>query len=273
MKKLITFGFAFFIVFTATPQSFLGTRSAGLLGAELSSPRSILTATNNPASIALLHHLQLEAAISPSPFGLNELKTLTGGIVYPSSVGGIGFVVQNYGFELYSEFQAQAIYGRRIMDSLYIGVSFDYYNLQIRNYGNAATLIANFGMLLPLDRHLTLNFSAHNIAASKIGASGERLPSDFLCGATYTYEQNFTISLALEKETGNHTSISTGISSTLTENVELLAGYRTDPALIGCGLCITYDLVGITYALNKHPELGYTHIFGLSVDFNSLCCP
>jgi hypothetical protein len=270
VEKIIALGMGLLISFPVYSQVFLSTRHFALAGAELSSHESVLSATLNPASLSLLTAPMLEAAYSPAPFGLSELRTMSAGVGISHPLGNIGIFIQHYGFELYNENQIQICIARQIFDSLSVGASFTGYSLAIKNYGNDFTLICNAGFSLPLDRNLKLGFSMLNITGATVGPDKNKLHAEFHCGITYSVPAMADISIAIEKTTGYQTVVNTGMAFRLTEYFEILCGYKTDPAIVSAGISVPYDRVTFSYALQKHPELGFTQMGGISLRFSVL---
>ncbi len=268
MKKFIP---ALFILlfYVAFPQPYAGVRQIALSNSEISTPESVLCATLNPASINLLQGINAEVCVNPAPFGLTELRTISTAANIPSSFGSFGIAMQHYGFELYNELQIQAIFGRTILDSISAGISFNLYTLNIRNYGSAWSLLANIGFIFPIEKNITLAFSAHNIAGNRLGKIKEKLPSSFFVGASYNFDNSGRINFAFEKETNFAASFNSGVVIGLTEYFDLMASYKTEPALIAAGLNIKYNNYKTQFAMNKHQILGVTYVFGLSAILSS----
>ncbi len=252
------------LISAAFPQPFAGVRQIALSNSEISSSESVLSATLNPASINLMQGINAEVCVNPSPFGLAELKTLNTAFNIPTSIGSIGFALQHYGFDLYNEMQIQAIFGRTLFDSISAGISLNLYNINIRNYGTAWNILANIGFIFPIEKNITLNFSAHNVGGNRLGKTNDKLPTSFFVGASYNFETFNRVNFAFEKESGFAISFNSGVVISLTEYFDLLASYKSEPALIAAGFDLKYNYYKIQFAMNKHPILGATYIFGVS---------
>lgn len=269
MKKIIALGIGLLVSFPVYSQAFLSTRSAALAGADLSSFESVLSATANPAALTGLTAPALEVAYAPAPFELNELRTLSAGAAMQTPYGTASLSFQKYGFDLYSESQLQLAFAAQILDSLSAGLSVTGYSLAIKGYGEDFTLLFSMGFCFPLERHLRFAFSFCNFTDASLGPGKNKLPTSFHGGITYTFPELLKCSIALEKETGFETTIATGVTFSLTEYFELLCGYKVEPGIISAGIAVPYDRVTFCYAVQRHPELGFTHTGGISLRFST----
>ena len=73
-------------------------------------------------------------------FLLNELSLYDAAIVLPTSSGNFGLDTRYYGFSDYNESQVGLAYGRNLGSKVDVGVQFNYYNVRIAGYGNAAAI-------------------------------------------------------------------------------------------------------------------------------------
>lgn len=200
-------------------------------------------------------------------FGLSELpeNRLFAGM--PSRWGQIGIGAVQFGTELYSEENISIIFGRKFIERGAFGLSLNYHQLSIQNYGSASAISADIGGHWFITEQITWELSYSNLNQAVIGKSLEPIPQHFFTGFTYRISQDLLTrlfilhDLEMAPRYGLHTSYH--LFSWL--QADLIA--VTDPVRVNPHLILQWKLIGIAYGLATHPDLPYTHNFGLTLRF------
>ena len=256
--------------FCAFERTSLGGRSAGMGGTSVADPRNVWAAFSNPGSLASVEQRFFSVSYSPQPFGLKELARASFSFVEPMSFGVFSLSGSRFGFELYREVTASISFSQRFADQFQIGVTANYYSLAIENYGSAATVGLDVGMLVNIAEDVRWGVAAVNLTAPTIGAAKERLPQVFLVGVDYNPISEATISAEIEKDVRYPTELHVGVEYTMFEVLSVRGGVSSEPSTLNTGVGIHYSVFQLDYALSEHPDLGISHHFSLSLSLGSL---
>ena len=110
---------------------------------------------------------------------------------WPLSLG-----VNRFGNNLYQEMQLILGSSTRLMEHASIGLSVQYYLLQIKNYGQSSTWGVNLGFQYTLVKNFDMGIHITNINQPVLGESREKLPQCFSIG--FCYRPICTLNLLME---------------------------------------------------------------------------
>ncbi len=242
-----------------------GGKQIALSHSDIAKSDDVFSIFSNPGGLARIKSIEVGAYYSPSPFGLDELQTSYVGCTVPTNfgVGGIGFM--HYGYELYSINEVHAAFGRQYGSKLYYGLSLNYHHVSIENYGSASAILINAGFVSMLSEDISWGSAILNINQGRLGESNETLPSLYTTGFSWNPFNSCYLFLSLQKETGIQPSVNFGYSYSPIDNITLLSGYSTNPAVFSAGFSISYNFLEFDYAMTHHGELGYSHQISLIV--------
>lgn len=247
-----------------------GGKQVALSHSDIAKSNDVFCIFSNPGGLAGIHSLEVGAYYSPSPFGLEELRTSYLGCTLPFKFGTVGIGFMHYGCELYNVNEVHAAFGRQYGSKFYYGASINYHQLKIENYGSDASFLINAGFVSILTDDISWGASILNANQSKIGAGNEVLPSLYTTGVSWNPFKDCYIFISLQKETGNKPSVNFGYSYAPLEYITLMSGYSTNPAVFSAGLSVSYAFTEFDYALTHHGELGYSHQISLILKLSSL---
>ncbi|MBI5475571.1 MAG: hypothetical protein HY964_02400 [Ignavibacteriales bacterium] len=241
-----------------------GARAIAMGGATTANFDTIWSLYTNPAGISGCNNLKIGSAYTPQQFGLSELAS--GGIVAvsPISFGVVGGAVRYYGFKKYNEFTATFSYGMTV-SAIAFGVNLNYYHLSIEQYGSAVALGIDAGILAPLSEKLLTGLFIRNLNSPTIGISKNKLPQSFSIGIGYLPFNSVQIGIDFYKETLFEPSLRTGVEYWLIDALAIRAGITDNPDQYSGGIGIKVSTIRFDYALTKHPDLGWSHSFSLTI--------
>ena len=224
---------------------------------------------NNPAGLAQQNWREFSIFYSPSPFGLNKLAN--GAAVYhePTKYGSFAIAYRNYGFELYKESNFFVSYSKRILQNFFVGITLNYQNLSIKNYGSDNSLTILIGGLAHITQNFRLGFAIDNITRSTIGKDDNQIPMIFNFGFSYTLLSKLIFNSAIEKEIDRNASLRVGIDYQIIRYLNLRIGAMNEPSSFSAGVGINYSIFEIDYGLFNHQDLGFTHQIGITLQFGS----
>lgn len=241
------------------------SRSVAMGGASIAATNQIACTTSNPSLVACPTCCVLSLEYVPQIFGLSELSQSSVTCSIPTSIGAFAFSGTTFGFDLYREVTLTATYACHVGDELMVGVSLDWYHLSIRDYGSAATIGADVGLVATLTEQIHWGFSARNVNAPAIGGEDERLPRVFSTGFTYQPAAEVTIALDLVKDILYPTELHIGTEYSILELLDVRCGTSSDPSTYSAGVGVRYSFFRLDYAFSNHEDLGMTHQCALSI--------
>ena len=250
--------------FSAFERMPYGVDLAGLAGAGTARPM-VWGVFGNPAGAAGIRVRTLSLLHSPEPFGLRELERSALVFAEPAFTGCFVVGLSRFGFDLYREVTASISYAHRFSDQLDAGIAVTYYRLSIGSYGAASTVGVDMGVQWTMCPGLRGGFTATNVNAPTIGATGEKLPQ--LLSGGIAYEPLEGISVVLDVFKDLHFPLETrfGVEYRLVDELTLRAGVARDPAFFCAGLGFSVRPVIIDYAFQHHIELGFVHHIGVTI--------
>jgi hypothetical protein len=241
-----------------------GARAIALGGATTANFDAIWSLYTNPAGISGCNNFKIGSTYTPQQFGLSELAS--GGIVAvsPISFGVVGGGVRYYGFKMYNEFTATLSFGMNISKTA-IGFNLNWYHLSIERYGSAATIGIDAGILVPLSEIFHAGLYIRNLNSPTIGKLKNKLPQSFSIGIGYMPFNSVQIGIDFYKETLFEPSLRTGVEYWLIDALAIRTGITDNPDQYSGGIGIKVFTIRFDYALTKHPELGWSHSFSLTI--------
>jgi hypothetical protein len=221
----------------------------------------------NPAGLSQLNWREVGIYYSPAPFGLSELSN--GYVAYnePFDFGSISIGGMTYGFDLYRESKIVLGYSYNYDNIFFAGVSVNYHNYSIQNYGSTGVFYLNVGGLVYILDELRWGFSVDNLNKASVANLDDQIPMVLVTGLSYDVIQIFSLNLALEKDIRYNPSVKFGIEYEIIKYLSLRAGTSNEPSRFTAGLGINYSLFSLDYAFFTHQDLGLTHQAGIIISF------
>lgn len=242
-----------------------GVRQAALSYSDLSYSKDVFSLFNNPSGLSGLSNRKIGFYYSPSPFGLKELSTAYISYIEPTSFGSLGAGIMIYGFELYKETKFAFGFSKFLTDNFSIGVTSIYKNLSIKNYGSKGYILFNIGVIAQLTKYINMGFLVENVTRTSISNESNQFPIVIGSGINYKMIDELNFFAALYKEIGYNISIRTGIEYNIFNFLSLRIGASNQPEDFSAGFGFHYNFISSEYAVLSHPDLGFTHQFGLII--------
>ena len=192
-------------------------------------------------------------------FLLNELSLYNAAITVPTSSGNFGLDARYYGFADYNESQVGLAYARSLGSKADIGVQFNYYNVRIAGYGNAAAINFEIGSIFHLTDNLNAGVHVYNPVGGHLGKNGEeKLASVYSVGAGYDGSGKFCIDIEIEKEEDKPVNVNAGLQYRFLPQLLARFGISTGTSLLYFGVGFGFKSMRIDIATSYHPQLGIT---------------
>jgi len=241
-----------------------GARPIALSNAFVAVGNSPWSTVYNPAGLASCHALEGTLFLSPQQFGLNELRTISAAGVIPFSIGSVGIVVGQFGFNLYRETECTVGVGGSIDEDIAVGGAVNVVRISLDRYGSAAICTCDLGALIKVVDGLRIGFDWKNVTAAKIAGTGETLPQLLATGLCYDLSPDSRLTMELEKDIRFPFSLKMGLEHSFLQVLSLRVGMCSNPDKISCGLGLRIAACELSYAGYSHSQLGWTHQIEIS---------
>ena len=256
MEKIFCLIGIIYISCISSAQLLPGGTHIALSQADIAKSNDVFAIFSNPGGLAQIDSMEVGAYFSPSPFGLDELQTAYLGYTLPFSFGCAGIGLMHYGYELYNVSELHLAFGRQYRGKIDYGLSVNFHQLKIQNYGSDLTLQFNAGFVIKLSGDISWGTAILNINQSTVGVNHIELTSVYTTGLMWNPINGGFLFLAFQKESGNVPSLNFGYSYAPIRYITVLSGYSTNPAMLSAGLAIAYEHLEFDYALTHHNEIG-----------------
>lgn len=248
----------------------IGARASAMNGAFTSVSDNSLAVFYNPAGLRQFSYREFSFHYSPAPYGLSELSIVSFSYAEPTKIGTFGAGIKSYGFELYREITGLISYGNSFRDKIYYGVNLNLYHLNIKNYNSATTFGVDIGAMAYLTSFLKWGFYGKNLTGSRIGTSKERIAQVYRTGFAVQPRNDLIFVFETEKDVKYPFSFRAGFEYNIINYFDIRAGIGSQPTNFSAGAGFSYSLFSVDYAIQNHPDLGFTHQSGLTINFGGL---
>jgi len=236
-----------------------------------------LTASNtmaysyNPSLFKKIDIPTLSLSAAPSRFGLSELSP--GYIMFGLPVTDdlataiSGFVLGN---ELYSEFSGSLHGAYSISEFMDIGVSFEYFRLNIQNFQSDDSYQLHIGANVKISDLMTAGVCVKNINGSHYLGGDKTINQQAAVGFGFQLAEELAVDLGLQVNTIGQSGISLAGLYSVEDIFNLRLSALTSPRLVsGAVSILTLPYFDINVLSSYQDYLGWSHCFGLSVYFGS----
>ena len=145
-----------------------------------------------------------------------------------------------------------------------VGTTLNYDHLYIHNYGDAATLELDVGLLTIINHSWKWGLTLSNLNRATVGHCKEFLPQTFHTGLTYNFHDNISLNFDLYKDVHFPLDFRYGFEVWPIPNLSLRCGIGTMPSRIAAGIGLKFLSFEWDYAFLTHSDLGVTHQISIS---------
>lgn len=194
-----------------------------------------------------------------------SLRTVVFGVPFTKTSGmGAGFY--QWGFSSFKQSSATVSYGLKLAEKLYAGVKLNYFSLTLADiYGSAATFYGSAGLVAKVSEKIAFAAQMENLTRTRIiDKYGERLTSVIKIGAYYKFSSVLNLMTEVCKTHIDPISIRIGFQYSVIENLQIMAGYRTQPHLYAAGILYRWKQLKAGIAMDYHATLGVSPSLSLS---------
>ena len=227
---------------------------------------SVWSNFTNQAGLAAINQFTIGVGTENS-FGLKELSTHTAVFALPVNGGVFGLSVAYTGFELYNESKIGLAFAKKLSDDFNVGIQVDYLGIYVDGgTNNHNNFTFEIGAQKRLMRELTLGAHIFNPIGVKLNED-ENIPSIFKLGLRYDANDKVAIFTEGELESEQNAKLKLGLEYKIIKQLQLRAGFSTNPAQNTFGLGYTLNNIQLDVAVKRHQLLGYSPQFSVSSAF------
>ncbi|NJK86280.1 MAG: hypothetical protein HC906_10230 [Bacteroidales bacterium] len=189
---------------------------------------------------------------------------------FPTKSGTIGAGFGFYGNANYNESKISLAFAKPFGDKLSAGIQFDYLAIgQMEEYGNAATLVVEGGVLYKPIESISFGFHIYNPTQSAFRPSiNERTPLIFEAGAGFDIGNKLLIVTEVEKNMDYIFVYKTGAEYKLIESVHLRAAVSTFKySTYSFGLGFSQKKIKADIAFSHQPHTRLYSLFLIQLHF------
>lgn len=227
---------------------------------------SVWSNFTNQAGLAEINQFIIGAGTENS-FGIKKLSTHTAVFALPVNGGVFGLNVSYTGFELYNESKIGLAFSKKLSDDFNVGIQVDYLGIYVaEGTNNHNNFTFEIGAQKRLMRELTLGAHIFNPVGVKLNED-ENIPSIFKLGLRYDANDKVAIFTECELESEQNAKLKLGLEYKIIKQLQLRAGFSTNPAQNTFGLGYTLNNIQLDIAVKRHQLLGYSPQFSVSSAF------
>lgn len=190
-------------------------------------------------------------------FLLNAFNQYTAVGGFKTASGSFGVQADYFGNKNYNETQLGLGYGRSLGSKVDVGVKFNYYNLQIPAYGNAAAFHFEAGVLMHLSEKLHAGMSVFNPVGGELNKeTKEKIAAVYRGGFGYEVSSRFFITAEMVKEENKNLAVNAAFQYALAEQFLVRAGINTLNEQPFAGVGLKLGQLRLDFATSYHPQLG-----------------
>lgn len=245
-----------------------GARSLGLGGTGLTTT-DVYAVYNNPGAFGAMDETAVGVNFE-NRYLLKELSTQSLAVGYHTeNAGNFGIHFQQYGFNLYRQFQGGFSYGRQLANHFYGGMSVQFHSIQLgENYGTRNTASGSLGIFYEASEALQFGVRVQNVSRTALAEyEDERLPTRFGLGMAYVFSEKVRWMIEAEKAVVHPLNVRSGLEIQPHEIIYLRFGVNSYPFQSTFGFGLEFGRLAFDMAAIWHNQLGMSPSAGLKYVF------
>jgi len=176
-----------------------------------------------------------------------------------------GLFISSYGIDALKQQQISLSYARSMSQRLNIGLAFDLFLIDAKEYGKSNNYTINAGIQYELNDRFLVGLHITNPVKSSVNENSE-IVSSYDVGLKYVVTNKVDLYAQVEKVSGYNVSAAFGIDYEIHQMLRLRVGASSAASTIHFGMAIPLsDQINLEGSAYRHPSLGLTP--GLSVNY------
>ena len=259
IKKSIPLFILLFIsntLFAGLPNSGFGGRSSAL-GNACITHSDFWAQFNNQAGLANNNKIRV-GSYYENRFMTQALSVKTMGILIPVKKGSFGLNLTHFGESNYYEMNIGLAYGRKLSESLSVGLQFDYFSIhQGQDYGSKDKITFEGGFIYHVDEKIKIGGHLYNPLIKSKNDQDLELPEIYRLGLEYKISKDLNGFFEARNQSDYGSSLHFGLEY-LFNCFSFRAGYASKPDIFTFGVGIEQKHFQLDFSSSLHSVLGYS---------------
>lgn len=239
----------------------LGTGQIGLLHSD------IWSLHNNIGALGYLKKSGIGVS-GDNRYNLQALNQISfASALVTDNLGNVGFGVSRFGSDIFNQTRVQAGWAKSFGIAS-LGISAQWYQIGASDFPTRNFFIVQFGGMAQLTPKIHFAGSIYNLNQAKGSEyQDEKIPTIVRAGLGFLPNPKVKIMTEVQKDLDQKAQIKAGLEYEFTEKVWARTGFVTQTNQVCGGIGVEWRNIVFDYAVNRHPNLGWTHSFGISYQF------
>lgn len=227
-----------------------------MLGGASVTASGVFSVLNNPAQVSSVTQWQ-GGIYSTQRFGQKELTLSNVSFILPTKAVNFGFGINHYGFSTFNQQRFVVSVGKKLSETVALGVQLNYAQTTIVDYGNAGAIVLGMGITYKPITKLQLGFMVYNPTQQKMSnLVSDKIPSYARLGVNYQVNEKVHVLAETEQQLTQKTILRAGIRYQLNPKFILGMGVSTQPVCFTFGATVKANKLAIDLAAGVHQVLG-----------------
>lgn len=227
-----------------------------MLGGASVTASGVFSVLNNPAQVSSVTQWQ-GGIYSTQRFGQKELTLSNVSFILPTKAVNFGFGINHYGFSTFNQQRFVVSLGKKLSETVALGVQLNYAQTTIVDYGNAGAFVLGMGITYKPITKLQLGFMVYNPTQKKMSnLVSDKIPSYARLGLNYQVNEKVHVLAETEQQLTQKTILRAGIRYQLNPKFILGMGVSTQPVCFTFGATVKANKLAIDLAAGVHQVLG-----------------
>jgi hypothetical protein len=199
-------------------------------------------------------------------YGIKNLDQISLGSCFKLFKIPFGAGISRYGNKLYSETELRLGSACQLFDFITLGLSVNWYALEIKNYGGAQSWGFDLAGLYKINSRFAAGFVVSNLNEPEIGAAKDKIPLNFTLAFSYQPLAEIEINMDLVKDNKFDFDYRFGIHYHIFQWVTIMTGYRELVNSFAAGFNLKKNKISLAYSIEYHPDLGSSNSLGFGYE-------
>ncbi len=230
---------------------------------------NVYAVLNNPAQMSYLNKWQA-GLFSEQRFNRKELTLANFSIAVPNKIIAVGLAVNCFGFQDFNQQRIALSASKKLAETFSLGVQLNYVATNIKEYGNAATLVLGLGVAYHPIKKVQLGLMVFNPSQQQLSANvSDIVPAFARLGVKYQVNDKVYVTGEADQQLDKKVVFRGGLRYEVHKRVAFAIGTASQPTLFTFGTSILAGNVSIDAAATVHQTFGFTPQLGLRAPIQS----
>lgn len=242
----------------------MGTGQIGLLFSD------VWSAHNNVGALGWVRQSGLAVGYD-NRYNLQALNQIAfSSALHHEKYGNLGIAASRFGADLFNQTRLSLGWGKSFGIAA-LGIQAQWYQISATDFPSRNFLIVQFGGMAKLTPKIHFAGSIYNLNQAKGSEyQDEKIPTIVRAGFAFLPNDKVRVMTEVQKDLDQNAVIKAGLEYEITDKFWLRTGFVSQTNQVCGGFGWEWRQLGIDYAVNRHPNLGWTHSMALRYAFGQV---